>query len=359
MRTIKLGSAFLGFVSLVAVPALAQSIYVYPTAVTAPKGSYQTVTAIVTGVNDKTVTWTASGGTLVGTNPGTANEPNTIALTTTTAGTYTLTATSNANHSVTATSTVTFTASPTPATTHPRLLVTAAMLPGLQAKAISTNPMYEGFLNYTNTYMYTPDSSIWTFSTWNGSACTGGSGPSSDQTGNYREADANAMAWFSMIAPTSALRNQYGCAARDIWVYVMTNVISGAEGIVGNHWSDDSVAFATTTDWLMAGGYLSSSDLTLARQYSAFMLKTVLNYAYGITAPVSTYNSACEFNIGAGCVTASNDLQNMRTYGNNYSMSKALYLAALSLTFNDNTTDDPLLTGAYNKIGRASCRERV
>src|ERR1017187_6276331 len=91
----------------------AQSLFVYPTAPIAPRGSYQTVTAIITGVNDKTVTWTADGGTIVGTNPCVVNEPCTVALYATTAGTYHLIATSNANHSVSATSTITLTASPT------------------------------------------------------------------------------------------------------------------------------------------------------------------------------------------------------------------------------------------------------
>src|SRR5665213_3496639 len=136
-------AAFLVLVLFVPLATLAQNLSLFPTAPVAPRGSYQTVTAIVTGVNNKTVTWTASGGTLVGTNPCVANEPCTIALTTTTAGTYTLTATSNANHSITATSTITFTASPTPVTTHPRLLVTAAMLPGLQAKATTGNTLYQ------------------------------------------------------------------------------------------------------------------------------------------------------------------------------------------------------------------------
>ena len=81
------------------VPAVAQKIYVYPATVTAPRGSYQTVTAIVTGVNDKTVTWTSDGGTIAGTNPCIVNEPCTVALTTTTPGTYHLTAKSNANSS--------------------------------------------------------------------------------------------------------------------------------------------------------------------------------------------------------------------------------------------------------------------
>ena len=163
----------------------AQKLYVYPATAVAPRGAYQTVTAIVNGVNDKTVAWTTSGGKLVGTNPCVVNEPCTIALTTTTAGTYTLTATSNANPSVTATSTVTFTATPTPATSHPRLLVTGAMLPGLRAKATAGNTLYQA-LHTRAINLYTADAAIWTFSTWNGSACVGGSGPSSNQSQSYK-----------------------------------------------------------------------------------------------------------------------------------------------------------------------------
>src|ERR1035438_1064764 len=125
-----------------ALPVLAQHIYVYPTAPIAVRGSYQSVTAVVTGVSNKTVVWKASGGTIVGTNPCVVNEPCTVALYATTAGTYHLTATSNANGSVSATSTITFTASPTPATTHPRLYITQSMLSGLQAKAATGSPMY-------------------------------------------------------------------------------------------------------------------------------------------------------------------------------------------------------------------------
>src|SRR6185437_13282490 len=123
-------------------------IYIYPQTPVAPRGSYQTVTAIVTGVNDKTVTWSTDGGAIVGTNPCVVNEPCTVALYTTTAGTYHLTAKSNANNSVTASSTITITDSPTPQTAHPRLGgITAAMLPALRAKAVQSNPLYESLYN--------------------------------------------------------------------------------------------------------------------------------------------------------------------------------------------------------------------
>ena len=56
---------------LIALPfqLIAQKLYVYPTEAIAPRGTYQTVTVVVNGVNDKTVTWSASGGRIVGANP--------------------------------------------------------------------------------------------------------------------------------------------------------------------------------------------------------------------------------------------------------------------------------------------------
>src|ERR1019366_10314023 len=340
------------------VPAEAQKLYLYPTAAVAPRGSYQTVTAVVTGVNNKTVTWSiasGSGGTLVGTNPCVVNEPCTIALHTTTAGTYTVTATSNANGSVTATSTITMTASPTPASTHPRLIVTSGMISGLQAKATSRNTIYQAIKNYTTAYSYNVDNRTpisWSWTTWNGTTCAGsGTGlPANDQSGHSQEDAANMMAFMSMIAPTSGERNSWGCHGRDVWTYVMNQVILGNEVILGNHWSDSAQYFALTTDWLMAGGYLSSADQALARHFLAYITKTILGYGYGLSTAVSPYNAPSLFQPGNP-----SDLQNMRTMGNNYTMSKMLYLAAAGLTFNDTTADDPPLTNTCNAARYQMC----
>ena len=127
------------FLFLLCVPMAAQKLFIYPKIAIAPRGTYQSVTAIITGVSNKTVTWSASGGKLVGTNPCVVNEPCTIALFSTEAGNLTLKATSNANHEVVATSTVTFAASPTPRTDHPRLMITADMLAMIQ-QAINELP---------------------------------------------------------------------------------------------------------------------------------------------------------------------------------------------------------------------------
>ncbi len=77
----------------------AHKLYVYPATAVAPRGSYWTVTAAVDSVNNKTLTWTASSGSLVGTNPCVVNELCTIALCDTRAETDTLAAATNARRS--------------------------------------------------------------------------------------------------------------------------------------------------------------------------------------------------------------------------------------------------------------------
>ena len=172
---------------LLPMSALAQSFYLYPTTAVAPRGSYQTVTAVVSGVSNKTVTWTTDRGTLVGTNPCVVNEPCTIGLYTRTAGTYHVAATSNDSSAVSATSTITKTASPTPTTGHPRLLVMAAMLPSLQAKATSGNIIYQALRSLAISD-YTFDNAVWSWS------CNGGTGlPSVNEANNWEE--QNAYLW--------------------------------------------------------------------------------------------------------------------------------------------------------------------
>ena len=326
------------FPLLLSLPAIAQKIYVYPAAVTAPRGSYQTVTAIVTGVNDKTVTWTSDGGTIVGTNPCVVNEPCTVALTTTAPGTYHLTAKSNSSHSVSATSTITITGSPTPVTTHPRLVITAAMVPGLQAKATAHNPMYASIRERANTAL-TRDNAIWSWS------CKAGTGqPSSNQVANWKEIDAYLFAFMSLVDPSATNRAAWGCYSRDIMVYMMKAVlnnsaspIDGPYGLTGNRGSDSTLQFTLTVDWLMGGGYLSSADLTTARQYFAWVGQNMINTAFtGQRAVVGNYNSKSQFLLGSIF-----DYTGQRAMGNNYTHSKEMYLAAAALTFNDTPDDDP------------------
>jgi hypothetical protein len=331
---------------LLPLPAIGQNLYLYPTTAVAPLGSYQTLTAIISGVSDKTVTWRTDGGTLVGTNPCVVNEPCTIALYTTTAGTYHVTATSNANGSIAATSTITFTASPTPATTHPRLVVTAAMLPALQAKTTSGNTIYQAL--YKQAFAdYTSDNAVWSWS------CNGGTGlPSTSEATNWEEQNAYLYAFMSMIDPSDPTY-KWGCYGRDVWTYVMTEVMNGGDTSFGaNEWSVSSPYYAFTTDYLMAGGYLSTTDQAQARAFLAFMARSVLANSVGDawSPTLGSYNSPAEFDTGSVW-----DLTAMRAMGNNYTESKLLYLVAASLTFNDNTTDDPPLANTCNATRYQVC----
>jgi hypothetical protein len=311
---------------------VAQKVYIYPTEAIAPRGSYQTVTVVVNGVNDKTVSWTSSGGRIVGANPCVINEPCTIALYSKEEGTFHLKATSNANHSVAAESTITFAPSPTPVTSHPRLMVTAAMLPAIRSRATPRNVAYQSLKSLTENYLER-DNAVWSWS------CKGGNGqPKTDQSAGYKEGVANLYAFLSMVAPTQAERDAWGCYARDEWVYVMQAVISGKEEIRGNHWSDSAPQFSLTTDWLMAGNYLSASDLELARRFHAYFAKTVLAIAYGATPLPGNYNSQAQFQ-----ENEEYSLVGMRGMGNNYTMSKMLVLVGAGLTFNNDPTDDPNL----------------
>jgi len=327
------------YVLLIVLPVqlVAQKLYIYPSEAIAPRGSYQTVTVVVNGVNDKTVSWSTSGGQIVGSNPCAVNEPCTIALYSKEPGTFHLKATSNANHAVSAESTITFTPSPTPVKSHPRLIVTAAMLPTLRARATSHNVPYQSLKTISETLL-ARDNPVWSWS------CKGGNGqPKTDQSGAYKEGEAGLFAYLSMVAPTPAERDAWGCYGRDVWVYVMQQVISGKEDIRGNHWSDSMPQFVLTTDWLMAGNYLNASDLELAHRFLAHFTKTILAISYGANAVPDKYNSAAQFQ--------SNDVYSligMRAMGNNYSMSKMLALVGASLTFNDDPTDDPNLPNTCN-----------
>src|ERR1035437_4152198 len=361
VRTIAAIPALILFVPLV---TPAQTLSLFPTTPVAPRGSYQTVTAIVNGVNDKTVTWTADGGTIVGTNPCVVNEPCTIALYTTTSGTYHLIATSNANHAVTATSTVTFTASPIPVATHPRLGgIPAAMLPGLRAKAVSGNPMYMALYDRAVS-AYTADNAMWSWS------CNNGTGqPSSDQTENYKEGDAYLFAFMSMVDPSDPTY-KWGCYGRDVWMYyanfwinplnpsysaatLAQRGVDANYGLTGNHAADSTENLTLTADWLMAGGYLSSGDLTTTRAYFANAAKQMISIAFtGTRAPVGGYNSSAQFNSGGVY-----DFVGQRAMGNNYSHSKIMFLAAAALTFNDTTGDDPALSNTCSATRYVVCAD--
>src|ERR1035437_3176089 len=338
VRTIAAIPALILFVPLV---TPAQTLSLFPTTPVAPRGSYQTVTAVVNGVNDKTVTWTADGGTIVGTNPCVVNEPCTVSLHTTAAGTYHLTATSNANHAVTRRSSDLISASPAPLTDHPRYLITNATLAAMQAKATSGNVMYQAIRSQAITF-YNTDNAVWSWS------CNAGTGqPSSAQT--FKELDAYYFGLMALLDPSDPTYH-WGCYGHDVWLYEMTNVLNGSISLYANEWSDNSYTYALATDWLMGAGALSSSgDLTTARNFHAFLSKLVLAYVGAI--PAGSYNSSAMFSTGTPW-----DLGAMRSRsGNNYGLSAMLIVGGAGMLFNDTTGDDPPLANTCSATRYQVC----
>ena len=320
--------------ALASVSLPGQKMFIYPKVSVAPVGTYQTVTALVTGVNDKTVTWTASGGKMVGTNPCVVNEPCTIALFSATPGKFELKVSSNAKAAPALTSEITFTSSPTPVITHPRLMITAAMLPQLRTKATSRNMIYASLQERANATLQR-DSTIWKWS------CRGGSGePSSDQSQSYKEQDANLFALMSEIAPSKQERDQWGCAGRDVFMTMAGYVLKGSLDVSkGNHWSDSALALSVTPDWLLGGGYFSAADASVIRKYLAKLAFEQINDVYnGTLAVIGSYNSPAQFD-------EKNEwsITGMRAMGNNYTQSRVLILTSAALTFNDDPNDDPAL----------------
>jgi hypothetical protein len=125
-------AARIGVLALfVSVPLLAQNaIYVFPPTPRTPVGGVQSLTAVVTGNANKTVNWSSTCGTLVGSG-------NTIGVQSSSAGACTVTATMAADGVTAASSVVTF--EPVrpdlqAAGIHPRIGLTAADVTDLQTK---------------------------------------------------------------------------------------------------------------------------------------------------------------------------------------------------------------------------------
>jgi hypothetical protein len=266
--------------------ARAQSISVYPATVSSPIGGYPTCSSQIVGQNDKTATWSTTGGTIIGVNPSVANEPSIVALFTMTPGSYTLTATSNTG-AMTAHCTVTFTAETTPVTTHPRMGgLTAAGMTALRAKAVSGNTLYNSGVYSIATNLYTGVNAIWNWSCGGGAGNTKTGQPTSDQSqsyelgGNY-EAVAMFFAFMANVDPADGTYN-WGCYARDLWNYYQNYWLSPDNsqytavsapyratdenyGLTGNHGSDNTTSLTMTPDWLLGAGFLGAgSGATLA-----------------------------------------------------------------------------------------------
>ena len=331
----------------------AQQIYLYPKAATAPRGTYQTVTAVITGVNDKTVTWSSDGGTIVGANPCAVNEPCTIALYSTTPGTYHLTARSNANRAVTDAAAITVTGSPTPVTTHPRLYITAEMLPDLRTKFAKGSPMATAIKNRAIEY-YQADDAAWS---WGGSRPCGGTHSRSGAPPGYEERNAYTYALMSLVDPGDP-KYDWSCYGHDVWVDLMKRFVAGTYNPNNDEWRHSAAEFSFTTDWLLGSGALHDpKDLDLARQFVYAALQyTVSSAHYGPSSwmpPNGSSNDGPGYNSPGEFVGVSK----MRTMGNNYALARNIYLAALPLTFNDDATDDPPTTNTCSASRYTICSD--
>src|ERR1700744_4605706 len=121
--------------------------------ITAVRGAYVTLTAIVDGNSSASVTFSTTGGTLNKTTC--SNTPCTVSLSSSTpGGPYTLTATPSVGSPESVF--VSFTAAPTPATTSPHLIITQSMIAGLQAKAVPGSPQYDSYFNQAVSFFNTP-----------------------------------------------------------------------------------------------------------------------------------------------------------------------------------------------------------
>lgn len=328
---------------------LAQTLKLSTRAPFAPIGSYQTITAYVTGVNNKTVTWSVtasppgSSPTLVGTNPCVVNEPCTIALYTKTAGRYAVTAKSNPDNSLKATSTVTITPAPTITTGHPRLLLTSSMVAALRAKATKGNVMYQA-LHTDGVNAYNADNTNFSWS------CNSGSGdPKSPQDVGQEMYRALHYAELALVDPSDPKYN-WRCYGHDTAIYAMKELSSGAQKVTGNTWSDSVDAMVLTPDYLMGAGALTSaSDLALTRKYAALMLKSTMTTetTYGAYGAYNNWNSPSQFD----------SIAHIRAFGNNYTMTRVEYLIGLGLLFDDNPTDDPPLPNTCSATRYQVCKD--
>jgi hypothetical protein len=313
-------------------------------------GSYQTITAIVTGVNDKTVIWSTSDPThapLVGNTTCPLGSVNcTIGVYSTTTGTYTITATSHANGTVSASSTITFGARPTPTAGHPRFFLTSSTLAAQRAKGVSSNPLYVPISNFaTNEYNSGHATYGFTYSTWSGSACTGGTAPSlASLNGAYIADLAYWMSLGSMLDNSSANRNLWGCAGRDIFMSVMQMFFNNEIPYAWNYpygLENSANGLIFTADALMAGGYFSAADLQTVRTYFyglAFAAGQAPNGAGIPMIPTGLNNPTTQF-------TPTNQyaITHQRATGNNYTLTWFEMMSAAALTFDDNGTDDPVI----------------
>lgn len=316
-----------------------------------PLGTTLTIDAIVNGTGDKGVNWTSSGGTLSNANC-TANGACTVGIYSATAtGVISLTATSHANSSVSKTAYVQFDVSPTPATTYPWFLFTQANLASMQAKATTSNPLWMAQYDAAVAQFNSEITNGWTYT------CNSGTGAPPSLYGYPPDYDAYLFSLVALMKPGTGPSGVGSCTwgqiARDVWIYTLTNLKSGAIYFAGNVWSDESVSMVLGLHYAIASGAINTTtDLNSVRSFMAWALPTILNYSYGSSAPATNLNNYQQFHTGNQF-----ELTGQRAMGNNYTQSKILYVIGYALMFHDDTTNDPALTNTCSAARYAMCAD--
>lgn len=328
---------------VLALPLCAQTLYLSENNLVGapnqiPVNSNKSVDAWVTGVADKGVVWTSSGGTLTNATC-TANGLCTVSINSaTTTGAISLTATSHANGAVSKTTYLQFVAAGSPTGTAPDFLITSTNLTAMQAKAVGTNPNWTPQLSYAttlynNSLTNNPNAGYYQWQY----RCNGGNGNPAIPMNLETAAQAAYFAWMALMGDTS---QSWACFARDQFLYNMAGLENGNITNAGNSWSDDSIYWAYGLAWAIKSGALTSSDMPAVRQFLAWSGVTISG-----TYPTANVGPTTGFNTSAQIVQTGNQfaLTSQRGMGNNYAMSSILWNVLISLMTNDNSTDDPLI----------------
>src|ERR1017187_3412459 len=148
------------------------------------------------------------------------------------------------------------------------------------------------------------------------------------------ELAAYSFSLLALIDPADPTYN-WKCYGRDVWVYAMAQMTAGGFNPPEDEMRGQAAGFLYSTDWLIgARGLTTSTDLTTARAWVAWMLKyTLSGFVAFPVPPISPgyYNSSS----GLG------HIDTMRHLGNNYAEAGFSFVAVLPLAFNDTTLDDP------------------
>jgi hypothetical protein len=338
---------------LLPLPVLAQKIYIYPSSVNIPNGSYQVVTAIVSDVSNKTVTWSASGGKLIGANPCTdaMTAPCTIALYSKTKGIFTVTATSNSDRKTAINSTITFIESPKPIVGHPRLYFTEPQISALQAKASLGGDVWVALQLQAEAMAQTADAGWSETRGGGGYSCDGGTGvPSpayidSDESvawgGPKPGVEATVFALMSNIDPNATSRPRWRCRAHDVYLYYMQELlktsckagICNANILAGNQGGDWGPGIGLTLDWIYGSFSPEEKSVILkAHRKAAKMLVTQDGISSGHPKPIGKINNP----------ELATSYEYLRTTGNNYFSLHLNQLTSIGAAWDP--VDDPTQT---------------